>query len=274
MIKNLPENVSGRDFVVGDLHGCFELLCSVLTFVDFDPEKDRLISVGDLVDRGPDSLKCLQLLDEPWFHCVKGNHEQLMEDFLTGGPTGAWWMRNGGGWYNDLEPTVKKVVETYIPDIQALPLLITVEGPKKFHVLHAELHALRNTHILDSDLESEDRFTRHALAHMGDGDAVLWGRELWGTLYGAFIDDRKVVKLKRSYAMNPSYFNDDLAMIYSGHTTMRQPTVIGGQTNLDTGAFRANRDDWAGLTMTEPLTNRFWTIKKDGVHSVEPLIIV
>lgn len=275
MIKNLPENVSGRDFVVGDLHGCFELLCSVLTFVDFDQEKDRLISVGDLVDRGPDSLKCLQLLDEPWFHCVKGNHEQLMEDYLTGGPTGAWWFHNGGNWWDNLDTFGKDEVNRLLPQVQSLPCILTVALPdnRKFNVVHAELDVHPTEITTDNDLETH--FDQIARVQMGDGEAALWGRALWGSLYGQHLDGRTVKKFRRGVELmyGKRIFNDNLSMIYSGHTTVRQPCVFEGQTNLDTGAFRAKRDDWAGLTMTEPLTNRFWTAKKDGVQEVSPVIL-
>lgn len=81
----LPENTAGRDFVVGDIHGCFDLLEKALTAVAFDPAKDRLISVGDLVDRGPQSAKCLHYLAQPWFFAVRGNHEDIfLEAHRTG----------------------------------------------------------------------------------------------------------------------------------------------------------------------------------------------
>lgn len=50
---------AGRLFVVGDIHGCYDLLMQQLERVQFNFEKDLLIAVGDLVDSGPDSLKCL-----------------------------------------------------------------------------------------------------------------------------------------------------------------------------------------------------------------------
>lgn len=50
--------------------------------VGFNQTTDRLFSVGDLIDRGLDSLKYVQLLAEPLFYAVKGNHEILMLDFF------------------------------------------------------------------------------------------------------------------------------------------------------------------------------------------------
>ena len=54
LLDQLPENTQGRDFLIGDLHGYYQALMQALEEVAFDPDTDRLISVGDLIDRGPD----------------------------------------------------------------------------------------------------------------------------------------------------------------------------------------------------------------------------
>lgn len=79
-VSKLTENLEGVDFVVGDIHGRFTQLMSQLSEVEFDFSCDRLISVGDLVDRGEGSEKVLALLDERWFFAVRGNHEQFILD--------------------------------------------------------------------------------------------------------------------------------------------------------------------------------------------------
>lgn len=76
--KNIPINHKGQDFFVGDIHGEYELLFTTLTQCQFNFECDRLFSVGDLVDRGSDSIACLALLHEPWFFAVRGNHEEML----------------------------------------------------------------------------------------------------------------------------------------------------------------------------------------------------
>ncbi|MFD2437195.1 metallophosphoesterase [Modicisalibacter luteus] len=67
MIQTHGANKRGHDYLVGDLHGQYALLQTMLSRVGFDQDKDRLFCVGDLVDRGPDSLACLSLAFEPWF---------------------------------------------------------------------------------------------------------------------------------------------------------------------------------------------------------------
>ena len=83
-IQRVAANSQGRDFVIGDLHGCLDQLQDKLNSASFAPERgDRLFAVGDLVDRGPDSLGCLKLLREPWFFSVLGNHDQMLLDALA-----------------------------------------------------------------------------------------------------------------------------------------------------------------------------------------------
>lgn len=78
MYKYFDENKQGNDYVVGDIHGCYDELMAQLSKLNFDKTKDRLFSVGDLVDRGPKCVECLSLTQEPWFHSVLGNHEQML----------------------------------------------------------------------------------------------------------------------------------------------------------------------------------------------------
>ena len=62
-------NRAGRDLVVGDVHGCFWTLDRALSEFGFDPSRDRLFAVGDLVSRGPRSEDALPWLQER-FHAV------------------------------------------------------------------------------------------------------------------------------------------------------------------------------------------------------------
>ena len=91
----------GRVFVVGDLHGMAHAFEGLLVVADFDPEHDLVWSLGDLVDRGPYSARCLELLTRPWFRATRGNHEELMRASVD--DSGAWlqWTVNGGEWAFD-----------------------------------------------------------------------------------------------------------------------------------------------------------------------------
>ena len=74
-VQRFARNTQGRDLVVGDLHGMRDDLLRQLERVGFDDKVDRVFCVGDLVDRGPHSQACVELLDQPWFHSVMGNHD-------------------------------------------------------------------------------------------------------------------------------------------------------------------------------------------------------
>lgn len=66
-----------KNYVIGDIQGCYQGLKKVLDKAGFRPQKDKLWAVGDLVARGPDSLKTLQYLYDlgPHFETVLGNHD-------------------------------------------------------------------------------------------------------------------------------------------------------------------------------------------------------
>ena len=69
-----------RTIVIGDVHGCIDELRELLRRIDASPE-DRLISVGDLICKGPDSRAVLQwAMGAKNLLCVRGNHESR---FLT-----------------------------------------------------------------------------------------------------------------------------------------------------------------------------------------------
>ncbi len=83
MFLKFEQNNDGIDYCVGDCHGEFLRLSAMLKAISFDESKDRLFSVGDLCDRGPNSDQVLNWLEQPWFHPVAGNHEQLLIDAFS-----------------------------------------------------------------------------------------------------------------------------------------------------------------------------------------------
>lgn len=66
-------------WIIGDLQGCFNSVKRLLEAIAFSPRQDRLIFVGDLVNRGPASEKCLRWVrarcEEGVAQCVLGNHD-------------------------------------------------------------------------------------------------------------------------------------------------------------------------------------------------------
>lgn len=100
LFRQFEENTVGNDYVVGDIHGCFSYLRELLKLVGFDETKDRLFSVGDLIDRGPDCEQVGEWLSYPWFFAVRGNHEQLILQYdLTSDEDCRIAVQNGAGWW-------------------------------------------------------------------------------------------------------------------------------------------------------------------------------
>lgn len=74
-ILNIKEEDYKNIYAVGDIHGMFHLLEEELEKINFNKKEDLLISVGDLIDRGKNSIQAIDYLDKNWFVSVFGNHD-------------------------------------------------------------------------------------------------------------------------------------------------------------------------------------------------------
>lgn len=124
LFKEYEKNIKGRDFVVSDIHGCYTDLETALAGVSFDPAKDRLFSVGDLADRGPESKTAIAFIKNPWFHPVLGNHEEMfLKCWIERNEPIEWHCHNGGDWVRGLRFYEKKDYECSLSE---LPLIIRI----------------------------------------------------------------------------------------------------------------------------------------------------
>jgi serine/threonine protein phosphatase 1 len=138
IVQRFKPNLHGRDFVVGDIHGCFEQLRAALQDVRFAPDRDRLFAVGDLIDRGPRSAEALEWLARPCFHACIGNHEDmalraLHDDHILYG----WTLLNGGEWWLTLDEEQR---QAYLSAFRQLPVAMEVATAQgRVGIVHADV---------------------------------------------------------------------------------------------------------------------------------------
>lgn len=88
-----------RYLAVGDIHGCIAALTTLAEFVPFTPG-DMLVTLGDYVDRGPDSCAVLDWLiaryKQGLLVPLRGNHELSMLGARKSEIGLSWWLRLGG----------------------------------------------------------------------------------------------------------------------------------------------------------------------------------
>lgn len=66
---------TNRTIIVGDIHGCIDEFDELIKTLSYDKNSDRLILLGDLIDRGPDSVAVVARAREMDLECVMGNHD-------------------------------------------------------------------------------------------------------------------------------------------------------------------------------------------------------
>jgi len=110
-----------RTIVIGDIHGCYDELTELLEKAEVG-EKDRVVSVGDLISKGPKSREVLELfMTDARFSSVMGNHDLALR-------------RRWNGEDVDLKPSQKEThkelkgeKEAYVNFLNRLPFIIDLD---------------------------------------------------------------------------------------------------------------------------------------------------
>ena len=216
---HFPLNSQGHDYVVGDIHGHFNLLEKLLDQVNFDPASDRIFSVGDLIDRGPESELALTYLDRKWFHAVRGNHEELLmaaQNQVRG--VFDLWMRVGGFWAQQTDPEyLQKMADAFFQ----LPYLIQVETPRgNIGVVHADVPETCNWTELFECVKSGQADQRLK-------KVLTWSRE-------RFRRWQRNEQYPGAYLSHPV---TGIEQIYVGHSIVNKITEFEKISYIDTGPF-------------------------------------
>jgi serine/threonine protein phosphatase 1 len=181
-----------------------------------------MFSVGDLVDRGPKSLECLQLIEEPWFHAVRGNHEDMMLGCLGQKSymqvTRRGWYDNGGEWAE-----FAKASTTLLKKCAELPLVQVVQKADgtRVNIVHAEFPDECSDDQIDAE-QFEDR-------ELSD---LLWRRN---RAYAAI--SRQLAVTNGDYDYEAPFIALDLGLSrsYMGHTPLKHTVTLGSYNFIDTG---------------------------------------
>ena len=212
-------------YAVGDIHGRTDLLVRLLALIEQDAAQAHaaaktLVFLGDYVDRGPDSRGVIEILTAGLpsgfdAHFLKGNHEQLLLDFLHDPSWLDAWRRNGG------EPTLL----SYGVDIDGLERRRA--EPAVWHDALLEVLPAAHLRFLEN-LELKYVVGGYVFVHAGlrpdipladqIPDDLLWIRH-------AFLDSDETFE----------------KVVVHGHTPGREPVMRPNRIGIDTGAVFSGR---------------------------------
>ncbi|GAB3019691.1 metallophosphoesterase [Bowmanella dokdonensis] len=204
---------AGRFLVVGDVHGQFDCLLRLLGHLEYDPHRDKLLFVGDLIDRGPDSLACLEMLDSPAVYACLGNHEQMALDSMadSSGLMQEFWSANGGRWFDKLTHEQQQSVQYLIVRHMSYSLEFIWKG-YRIGLVHAEFPA----ELSWQDIQSSGKPSKTQLNQM------LWSRNrIRGHIRGKI---------------------PGVDLLVVGHTMLEDAHLEDNVFYLDTGAASMQRD--------------------------------
>lgn len=219
-------------YAIGDIHGRYDLLASAEAMIATDaeqlPGRKLIVTLGDYVDRGPESARVINCLMAPPpadFDrvCLTGNHETAMLSYVDGEITLTQWLAMGA------EATLlsygldsQHLAKQY-PSPRKLDEFIRSSLPSDHIAFLRDLPIMLDT---PSVLFVHAGINPHAsIADQTDQDLVF--------IRGRFIKSRTPLP----------------KLVVHGHTQVTSPEARGRRLNLDTGAFHSGK-----LTVA-----RFWS---------------
>lgn len=258
-LLEIGPNPFGIDYFVGDIHGEGRLLARGLEAIGFDFERDRLIAVGDLVNRGNHHAVLFNevLPKVRNFYSVLGNHDiaciELINDILDRG-----WMTpyDDAPWLRDISMSDKQSLCNFL---NRLPLAIslTLQDGRRVGVIHADFPA-----------QFPDFQSMHGVSK-AEWPLCRTGTPLHSTLLGRrriqLLNELLLHVPIRDPWLNPHEAStafeqpEDVELMICGHSYSpgNCPTHRGKWLFLDTGAGSSPAElKGAALSIVDPLSRR------------------
>lgn len=212
-----------RLYVIGDIHGRSDLLDSIVDQINRDIETfgDResvTITLGDYIDRGPDSRGVLdRLARNPFptrYVALKGNHEALLEDFLRDPSVAQQWRHFGG-------------LETlYSYGVRTGDLMLGRGFDEAAHALRAAVPEEHRAFF--ASLKPFVNIGNYFFCHAGIRPNVPLDRQ----------DIKDLLWIRDEFLNSKRDFGK---MVVHGHSPNEWPEVRRNRINIDTGAFATGR---------------------------------
>ena len=174
-IPALPLEPMSRLLFIGDVHGCFDELEELASRLDVSAG-DRVVGVGDLVAKGPDSARVVELFRDRCWESVKGNQDQKVAEGSDAGPE--------LGERDDLREWLSRLPDWI--DIPSYEVLVVHGGvlpgtPVADYLLRDQRSTLRTLRFLRRDCKGEwlpvpkgnERDTDRFWGDLWDGDRMI-----------------------------------------------------------------------------------------------------
>ncbi|WP_026452102.1 metallophosphoesterase family protein [Aequorivita capsosiphonis] len=234
-----------KTVVIGDIHGGYKALKQLMERANL-PSGTKYIFVGDYVDGWSESAEVISYLinfsQENDCVFLRGNHDELLYNYLKSGESNPMWLRQGGA--------------------------SSVESYSKLSKTEKGIHLRFLENLINFHKDSENRiflhagFTnQHGPEHEYYPNLVYWDRTLWEMVCAI---DSTISKDDDRYPKRLKLFNE----IYIGHTPVtrigfNKPVSFANVWNVDTGAaFRGK------ISMMDVDSKEIW--QSDEVHTLYP----
>lgn len=208
-------------YAIGDIHGQFDMLCRALEWIDADggPEA-RVVFLGDLVDRGPDSFGVIELLirgmeeGRDWVPLL-GNHDRMFRRFLEDGTRHDTRILSGRGWLHPALGGPMTLASYGVETGEDRPDdAILADARARVPEAHCRFLNDRKTLHREPGLIFVHAGLRPGVpVDQQDEDDLVWIRE-------TFLNETRPFE----------------ALVVHGHTAIEAATHYGNRVNLDTGA--------------------------------------